>query len=114
MGEDVPFPPAVGFPKGAGPGREQRFRELVKGFVAGIPKKISAIENALATGDEESLRTQVHQIKGSAGSYGFPNVSNCARRCQELLRSQTDSDAARSQVEELLKQLSDLTGQQPE
>ena len=114
MGEEVPSPPSVGFSKGSGPGREQRFRELVKGFVAGIPKKISAIENARATGDEESLRTQVHQIKGSAGSYGFPNVSNCARRCQELLRSQTDSDAARSQVEELLKQLSDLTEQQQE
>jgi signal transduction histidine kinase/CheY-like chemotaxis protein len=114
MGEKVPSPASVGFPKGSGPGREQRFRELVEGFLAGIPKKISAIENARAAGDEESLRTQVHQIKGSAGSYGFPNVSNCARRCQELLRSQADSDAARIQVEELLKQLSDLTGQQQE
>ncbi len=114
MGEKSPSPASVGFFKGSGPGREQRFRELVEGFLAGIPKKISAIENARAAGDEESLRTQVHQIKGSAGSYGFPNVSNCARRCQELLRSQADSDAARIQVEELLKQLSDLTGQQQE
>ena len=94
--------------KVSGLGREQRFRALVDGFLAGIPEKISAIESARSNGDGEALRTHVHQIKGSAGSYGFPNVSNCARRCQELLRVESETLESGAQLNELLRQMSDL------
>ena len=63
---------------------------------------------ARSNGDEDSLRTHVHQIKGSAGSYGFPHVSHCARRCQEALRGGLDSDRVDSNVDQLLDQLSEL------
>jgi CheY-like chemotaxis protein len=117
LGRDTPsFLPSTVLPstglKGSGLGREQRFRALVDGFLAGIPEKISAIEAARSNGDDESLRTHVHQVKGSAGSYGFPNVSNCARRCQELLRVQSGTDESERQLDEFLCQLSELVNRE--
>ncbi len=117
LGRDTPsclpgaaLPSAVS--KGSGLGREQRFRALVDGFLAEIPEKIRAIEAARSNGDIESLRTHVHQIKGSAGSYGFPNVSNCARRCQELLRVESGTDESNRRLDEFLCQLSELVNRE--
>jgi len=103
LGHESPAPGLEVATKGSSPGREKRFRDLVQGFLAGIPEKISSIE--------ESLRTHVHQIKGSAGSYGFPSVSHCARRCQEVLRKGAGSEEADLRLDELLAQLSELATQ---
>ena len=69
------------------------------------------IQGARDEGDDEALRTQVHQIKGSAGSYGFPSVSQCARRCQEVLRRGTGTEDADLLLDELVAQLSELADQ---
>ena len=111
LGRDSPSPAVEVAAKGSSPGREKRFRDLVQGFLTGIPEKISSIEGARSAGDDESLRTQVHQIKGSAGSYGFPSVSHCARRCQEVLRGGVGTEEADLRLDELVAQLSELAVQ---
>jgi CheY-like chemotaxis protein/HPt (histidine-containing phosphotransfer) domain-containing protein/anti-sigma regulatory factor (Ser/Thr protein kinase) len=111
LGRDAPSSLQGGGTKSCLPGREQRFRDLVQGFLAGIPDKVTAMEAARRSGDEDSLRTHVHQIKGSAGSYGYPHISNCARRCQEILRKGMKAEGVDLCMDELLDQLSELTVQ---
>ena len=88
--------------------REKRFQKLVQGFLGGLPEKVSAIEAARARGDEDSLLTLVHQLKGSAGSYGFQCVSDCARQCEDFLRRDMRSEEADLCVDALLKELREL------
>ena len=111
LGREIASPLLNGSAKSPLRGREQRFRDLVQAFLAGIPDRIAGLEAAREGGDEEALRTHVHQIKGSAGSYGYPHVSNCARRCQELLRKGVNADGVDLCIDELLDQLSELAAQ---
>jgi len=49
--------------------------ELVEMFVDEMPERIALLGEALASGDRESLERTAHQMKGSAGSYGFDQLT---------------------------------------
>ena len=69
------------------------------------------LEAALAAGDPDALLTLVHQLKGSAGSYGFPRISELARECQDRLREQEPVEALLPQLAELLREVGRASGQ---
>jgi HPt (histidine-containing phosphotransfer) domain-containing protein len=52
--------------------------ELVELFVAGIPAQIARLDAARAAGDPDGVRRLAHQIKGAAGGYGFPTITDAA------------------------------------
>ena len=43
-----------------------------------LKKDITRVEKAFEDGDTEDLKTITHQLKGSAGSYGFPTITQQA------------------------------------
>ena len=53
-------------------------RDLLELFVSELPQKIAECRNALDAQDWERLRTTAHRLKGAAGSYGFPLISQAA------------------------------------
>ncbi|MBT6157512.1 MAG: PAS domain S-box protein [Planctomycetaceae bacterium] len=53
--------------------------EIVEMFVDEMPDKIAAIEAAIAENDLATLGVLVHRMKGAAGGYGFPTVTEAAR-----------------------------------
>ena len=84
---------------------DERFRPILMKFLNGLPDRMKAIEEALAGEDQETLLTLVHQLKGSAGSYGFPRISELARECQDQLRDQMSQEDLLPSVSGLLREL---------
>jgi HPt (histidine-containing phosphotransfer) domain-containing protein len=80
--------------------------ELVQQFVSELPGKVEDLSRALQGGDAVRLRTLAHQLKGSAGGYGFPTIGEVACRVEQCLKSGGSPEAAlekvRGSVDELL------------
>ena len=77
--------------------------ELVRSFVDEMDARIKAIEGAATEGDAERMATVAHQLKGAAGGYGFPIVSEVAWGLERALRHEgQDLADLRGQIDELL------------
>jgi len=63
--------------------------ELVEMFVLELPDRVQALQSALAAGDSEQLKVLAHQLKGSAGSYGFQVITDAAAILEQSLKSET-------------------------
>ena len=56
--------------------------DIVAMFVDELPDRVEALREALRSGDRELLGRAAHQLKGSAGSYGFPQITPFAARLE--------------------------------
>jgi CheY-like chemotaxis protein len=56
--------------------------EILKTFLADVPERIQEMEDALARGDNETLKRGGHTIKGSAGNVGAPMLQEAAGRLE--------------------------------
>jgi signal transduction histidine kinase/DNA-binding response OmpR family regulator len=66
---------------------EPELAELVARFAAALPDRVATIADALRDGRLDKATQAAHQLKGAAGSYGYPAVSDLARELeQQLLR----------------------------
>ncbi len=82
-------------------------RELVELFAQEMPAKIQNFQTALEGSRMDDLRRLAHQLKGSAGGYGFGVVGDAAGRLEHRLVSAGADPAAvldqvRRDVEDLL------------
>lgn len=75
--------------------------ELVEMFVTELPKRLAAMQEMLASNDLARLTTLAHQLKGSAGSYGFPSIGCVAAEIEKASRQCVDVDQIKSEIEEL-------------
>ena len=76
--------------------------ELVDLFVGEIPDRIAALEAQFAAGDLTRLGHTAHQLKGAAGSYGFPCVTPVAARVEAAAKSSGPADRIREALDELV------------
>jgi HPt (histidine-containing phosphotransfer) domain-containing protein len=66
-------------------------RDIVEEFVDGLSGRAAEIEQARQQMDFEQLTTLAHRLKGAAGSYGYPEISQlCAAMEQEFRAHQLD------------------------
>lgn len=74
--------------------------DLVEQFVAGLDQRIRLLEQALAGMDYDQLRRAAHQLKGTAGGYGYPALTRLAGVLEQRAAEKT-YEACRSAFEEL-------------
>ena len=55
--------------------------------------------------DRERVLTLAHQLKGSGGSHGYPEVSSAARRFEDILRGDTSRNALHRELSALRRHL---------
>jgi signal transduction histidine kinase/CheY-like chemotaxis protein len=55
---------------------------LTAAFSAGLPDQIDAIRGALMRADWDALRSLIHTLKGSAGSYGLHHLTELSRQIE--------------------------------
>ncbi len=77
--------------------------ELVNWFVQEMPERVNALEVLARNRDWSQLTRTAHQLKGSAGSYGFTKITPYAARLEAAARDPEDEDA-------ILLALNDLLG----
>lgn len=75
-------------------------RDIVEEFVAGLSVRISEIRKAHEQLDWDRLTLLAHQLKGAAGSYGYPDISQL---CAEL-----ETRCRRHQADEFARQIAEL------
>jgi HPt (histidine-containing phosphotransfer) domain-containing protein len=85
-------------------GTDPDLGELVDLFVAEMPARIESILVRAERRDWESLRRSAHQLKGSAGSYGFSQLTTPAMRLETAIKDQREE----ALILEMLQELVDL------
>ncbi|MEM9414787.1 MAG: Hpt domain-containing protein [Planctomycetota bacterium] len=68
--------------------------ELIAFFSGELKNRISAIQDSLENQDRDTLLRLAHQLKGSAGGYGYPSISEAAARLEAESRQAADDDTA--------------------
>lgn len=67
--------------EGLSPVQQNQFEALRQRFLAGLPARWAEILNAA---ESKSLQLALHRLAGSAGSYGFDRLGQCAREAEAL------------------------------
>jgi len=79
--------------------------ELVEFFVEEMGERVESIDEAARGNDLSQLRMVAHQLKGSAGGYGFAPISDCAATLEQLIDASApsaDPESLREQVDALI------------
>lgn len=77
---------------------DPEMRELIAYFVGELPTRMKALEAAWAAADVASIARLAHQLKGSAGGFGFDVIGVAAR---ELEASAADVPVGENAVRKL-------------
>lgn len=79
-------------------------RMLVPGFLAARRREHLWMESSLAEGDFDQIARLGHRLKGSGGSFGFPELTSVGARL-ETAAKQADVSACRAALAELARGL---------
>lgn len=83
---------------------EPAIAEILPLFLQNLPSYLSRLEEALARGEIDVAIRTCHDLKGTAGGYGYPAISAVASNLESALRAGDEELRAR----ELLESLRDL------
>jgi signal transduction histidine kinase/CheY-like chemotaxis protein len=75
--------------------------EIIREFVRDLPERSSAILRASQASDVEALTRLAHQLKGAAGGYGFPGITEAAAEVERALVGGLDRLTIASRAEAL-------------
>ena len=93
---------------------DPELKDLLAHFVGLLPEKVTQLAGLFAARDMEALRRFVHQIKGSAGGYGFPELTARAAQLEAQLHAQISLESIRAGVDELASLIRRVDGYRPE
>lgn len=80
---------------------DPEMRDIVTLFVEDLPRRAAALREARTAGDRPRLRTLAHQLRGSAGGYGFPGIGNAAANLEILILANAADERVDNAVERL-------------
>lgn len=100
----------------------QRLEALHDGYRRRLPERVARLrrywESLCATWDRttaEALRVDVHNLKGSAGTYGHPAIAEAAAALDTVLDRLGDAgdaggESEKRAIDDLLRRIEALTG----
>lgn len=71
---------------------DSEMKALMIKFINSLDKQITLLADALKRSDWDEFKMIIHKLKGTAGSFGFPNISRQSEKLEELIKN-TDFDA---------------------
>ncbi len=101
-----PAPPAPDVPPAVEPlpsefAADTDMAEIIEQFLHELPARIEAMGQALMAQDFETLARTAHQLKGAAGGYGYPLITQAARELETGAKAREAVAVLREQVEAL-------------
>lgn len=72
--------------------------ELVQEFVQELPGRAQTLAQLMQAAQLDDLRRAAHQLKGAAGGYGFPTISESAGTLEKMLHGGTQNQASELQA----------------
>lgn len=76
--------------------------ELIEYFLGELQTGIESLRGAWEQGDRDSLYKLAHQLKGAAGGYGFPTITDSAAALESALKTEQFEDACVTEKVEAL------------
>jgi len=76
----------------------------IDSFIGVLPARARAIEDALRAADHQALMQLAHQLKGSAGTFGFMPITDAAAQLEQRVKT----GAQLTQVEAAIRELTTL------
>ncbi len=81
--------------------------DIIEEFVDELPLRVSAMTEAMNEQNFEELRRLAHQLKGAAGGYGFPCITDSALQVEHGI-DLNDTNAMTQKLEKDLEALAEL------
>jgi signal transduction histidine kinase/CheY-like chemotaxis protein/HPt (histidine-containing phosphotransfer) domain-containing protein len=75
--------------------------ELLGEFVGALPDRVAAMERDLSTSDLDQLAVHSHQLKGTAGAYGFPHLTEAAAELETAVKARRPHPELRAKLQRL-------------
>lgn len=97
----APLPAAAPVPLGAGVIASDRLAALVAGFAAELPERAERVTTAWQADNLEAMRAAAHQLKGTAGAYGYREVADAAEAVCRAAEGSTDAHETAAHVARL-------------
>jgi CheY-like chemotaxis protein/HPt (histidine-containing phosphotransfer) domain-containing protein len=94
------------------PADDAMARLLIR-FVSKLPERVARIESLARENDLENLRQAVHQLRGAAGGYGFPQVTELAGRTENSIRDGDPVEMIKKEVDLLVELVRSIDGYDP-
>ena len=91
-------------------GDESAVQTLLTRFISRLPERVKALRTCLEEEDLEKLRQTVHQLKGAAGGYGYPQLTHQAGRAEQKLAAGDSLEAVRGEIESLIALVRSVDG----
>jgi len=66
---------------------DEEYKELLRQFVKMLPDIVDQISSAAEEQDWETLQIVSHRLKGSGGSYGFPQLTELAKKINDATKA---------------------------
>jgi CheY-like chemotaxis protein/HPt (histidine-containing phosphotransfer) domain-containing protein len=81
-----------------------KMRPLIQGFLHRLEGRMQELQTVVAVGPQScDWRKLLRELKGSAGSYGYPQISEIAQDILTMSQADEGLDRARRQVHELIR-----------
>jgi len=90
---------------------DPEFARLIDAFVSGLPAKIARLDEVFHAGSLLELARLAHQLKGAAGGYGYPSISEAARPVERYARARVTADGTFDPGVDLSEAVALLLGQ---
>jgi PAS domain S-box-containing protein len=100
--------PAADDPTGEEP--DDELRQFLPMFVAQLPGQVGQMQAALADGDLDLLGEVVHQLKGSGGMYGYPDITAAATGVERRMDAMESLEAIEAEVRSLIELVRQVDG----
>jgi PAS domain S-box-containing protein len=102
-GDDVPAVLKPALPEALA--TNPRFAPLLKAYIDAMPETAIQLEKALETKDTQQLRFMTHRLKGTAGNYGFPSITETAGAGEKLITESAPFADVEAKVGKLIRLL---------
>lgn len=80
---------------------EPAIAEILPIFLGNLSNYVRGLEAALSAGDVEVAVRTCHDLKGTAGGYGYPSISAVASNIETALRAGEENRTVRELLESL-------------
>jgi signal transduction histidine kinase/CheY-like chemotaxis protein/HPt (histidine-containing phosphotransfer) domain-containing protein len=74
---------------------------LIEEFLTELPERLYAIDKALREDDLTRLAALAHQLKGAAGGYGYPTITDSARSVEQMAKDTDQAHHLNASIEQL-------------
>jgi HPt (histidine-containing phosphotransfer) domain-containing protein len=93
---------------------DEDLAEIVEMFVDEMPGRVDMLRHQYEQSDWEELRRTSHQLKGSAGSYGFDQITPAAAKLESALRDGEPQDRIEPLLDAVIALCNLTTAGEPE